>query len=286
MIMKLSVFDSAKKETKKIDLPSQFNEEVRTDVIRRAVEVLQSRNRQPYGATPEAGKKASTKLSRRRHDYKTSYGAGISRVPRKILSRKGTRMSWVGALAPGTVGGRRAHPPKPVKVWEKKLNRLEERKAVRSAMAATMKKEVVAARGHKVPDDYPFILDRKTETIQKTSEVKKMMISLGLEEEITRAAIKTIRAGKGKGRGRRYVRKKGPLIVVGDVCPLSKSGSNIAGFEIRKISEINAEDLAPGGNAGRLTLFTESAIERLGKEKLFTRTPAAQPKQKKAEQGA
>ena len=57
-------------------------------------------------------------------------------------------------------------------------------------------------------------------------------------------------------------------------------------YDIPGYPEINAEDLAPGGNAGRLTLFTESAIERLGKEKLFTRTPAAQPKQKKAEQGA
>ena len=81
-------------------------------LIKRAVLTLQNNKRQRYGANPEAGKKVSAALSKRRRKYRGSYGHGISRVPRKILSRRGTSMNWQGAFAPGTVGGRRAHPPK------------------------------------------------------------------------------------------------------------------------------------------------------------------------------
>ena len=96
-----------------IELPKQFNEEIRSDLIRRAYLTILSNSRQPYGAKEDAGMRASAKLSRRRRDYKGSYGFGISRVPRKVLSRRGTRFFWVGAVAPGMVSGRKAHPPKP-----------------------------------------------------------------------------------------------------------------------------------------------------------------------------
>ena len=111
------------KDAGELKLPKQFEEAVNPDLIQRAVLAVQSSRRQKYGVYPEAGKNVSAKLSRRRRDYRGSYGAGISRIPRKILSRNGTRMNWVGALAPGTVGGRRAHPPKAEKNWVKKINK-------------------------------------------------------------------------------------------------------------------------------------------------------------------
>lgn len=44
-----------------------------------------------------------------------------------------------------------------------------------------------------------------------------MLGKLGLGEELERvAASKTVRTGKGKARNRRYVMKKGPLLVVED----------------------------------------------------------------------
>ena len=118
--MKLAVYNLNNEKVKEINLPRQFNEQPRPDLVRRAVLAVQSHKRQPYGAKPEAGKRASAVLSRRRRDYRGSYGLGISRVPRKILSRGGTRMNWVGAFAPGTVGGRRAHPPKAGKDKQKR----------------------------------------------------------------------------------------------------------------------------------------------------------------------
>jgi large subunit ribosomal protein L4e len=267
--MKLNVISASKETKKEIDLPSQFNEEIRPGMISRAVLAIQSNKRQPYGASPEAGKRASAKISKRRHDYRGSYGHGISRVPRKILTRRGTRMYWVGAVAPGTIGGRRAHPPKAEKNRAQKINKKERRKAIRSAIAATIVKELVEKRGHKAPSDYPFVLESKIEEVKKTKDIKDMFEKIGLKEELARASIKTIRAGKGKARGRKYKKRVGPLFVVSKECSLMMSAGNIPGVDIVEVKNINAELLAPGAIPGRITLWSEAAIEKLGKEKLF-----------------
>lgn len=267
--MKLGIINKENKETGRIELPKQFHEQIRKDLISRAVFALQSHDYQPQGTDPMAGMKYSAKLSRRRRKYKTSYGHGISRVPRKVVSRRGTRFNWIGAQAPGTVGGRQAHPPQVDKVIAKKMNKNENRKAIRSALSAVMIKETVKSRGHKVPDNYPFVLDNDFEKITKTKEVKEALIKLGLKAELERSSVKKIRAGRGKARGRKYQKRKGPLIVVGDDCELIKSSKNIPGIDTIKVKNINAQLLAPGCSIGRLTLFTKNAVEKLDKENLF-----------------
>jgi large subunit ribosomal protein L4e len=271
--MKTTIKGTDGKDTGSMLLPSQFSEEYRPDLIQRAVLSLQARARTPYGATPMAGKRASAELSRRRRKYRGSYGMGISRVPRKIMTRRGTRMFWVGAFAPGTVGGRRAHPPKADKKWEQKLNKTENRKAIRSALAATMNRDLVVARGHKTPKDYPFLISNDFEALSKTRDVMAAFAALSLGEELERAEIKKVRAGKGKVRGRKYKRRKGPLMVVSsEDAKLGFAARNIPGIDIAVIHELNAELLAPGTHAGRITLFTEAAMKRLADEKLFTQT--------------
>jgi len=267
--MKLKIIDAQKAEKGSIDMPEQFSEDIRPDIIWRAVMAIQNNARQPYGSDPEAGKKAVARVSRRRRDWKGSYGLGISRVPRKVLSHRGTRFNWVGAVAPGMVGGRRAHPPKATKIWEQKINKTENRKAIRSALAATLDKKIVAERGHKLPEAYPFIIDDSFEQINKTKDLNKALLALGLEKEMERASKKNIRAGKGKMRGRRYKRAKGPLIVVSKQCSLIKAAMNVPGIDITEVNKVNAELLAPGADIGRLTLYTKAAIERMEKEKLF-----------------
>ncbi len=261
---------SVKNEEKgNIELPSQFHEDIRPDIIKRTVHALQSHKRQPYGATPTAGKRSSAKLSRRRRAYKTSYGIGISRVPRKVLSRHGTRMFWVGAFAPGTVGGRRSHPPKAEKSFEHKVNEKERRKAIRSAISATVVKEIVSARGHVVPENYPIIVEAGFEELKKTKEAVAVLNVLGLENEILRADERKVRSGKGKARGRKYRIKAGPLIVVSNKCNASNAMKNITGVDVVEVNNLNAELLAPGCVPGRLTVWTENAIKRLEKESLF-----------------
>jgi len=267
--MKIQVLDLTGKKIGEQELPSQFNEPVRNDLIQRAVLALQTKRRNPYGAKPTAGKRVVTEISRRRRDYKASYGRGISRVPRKVLSRSGAHFNWEGAFAPGTKGGRRAHPPKAEKNQIEKINKKENKKAIKSAISASIIKDIVKQRGHKVPDNYPFIVEDKFENLKKTQEVKSALEKLNLKDELERCSKIKIRAGKGKMRNRKYVVKKGPLIVVSKPCALVKACSNILGIDITNVQSLNAEYLAPGSAPGRLTLYTQSAIKEIKEKNLF-----------------
>ncbi len=267
--MELQIITPTNTNAGKKTLPAQFEEEVREDLIKRAVEAVVANKRQKYGADPRAGKKSAAKLSRRRRDYKASYGHGISRVPRKTMSRNGVHFNWVGAYAPGTVGGRRAFPPKPIKDWSQKINDKERKKAIRSALSATLNKELVSARGHIAPKQYPFILSKEFETINKTSKFLEALEAQGFKDELARAQVTKVRAGKGKMRGRKYQPRKSMLIVTSENCSLLKAAGNIPGIDAVEVKKINTKLLAPGTKAGRLTLFTEKAIEQITKEKLF-----------------
>lgn len=284
--MKLKILDHANSEKGSKELPAVFDEEVRPDLIKRAVISLQSNARQRYGADTRAGKKCSAELSRRRRKYRGSYGHGISRVPRKIHSRSGTRFNWTGAFAPGTVGGRRAHPPKATKIWALKINNKERRKAIRSAIAATVVKDLVKKRGHAAPGNYPFIISDDFESLSKTKQVIDSLKKLGFDDELERSSEKTYRAGRARLRGRKYRKRKGPLFVVSKQCPLLKAASNVAGLDAVAVTDLNAELLAPGAVPGRLTLFTQSAVDKLDKEKLFHETPRiAKTEEKKQKKG-
>ncbi len=267
--MKLPVHNLQNQKTGEKELPPQFSEEYRPDLIKRAVLALRSQLYQPHGSSPEAGKRHSAELSRRRRKYRGAYGFGISRVTRKILTRRGTRFYWVGALSPNTVGGRRAHPPKAEKNLLQRINKKEKRKALRSALAATLNPQLVQNRGHFPPENYPFIISSEIEKITKTKEAKEVLKRLNFQKELQRTLLKKIKAGLGKLRGRKYQKKKGLLVVVSDDCPLIKSAQNLPGLEVVKVNQLNAQLLAPGAQPARLTLYTEKAIEKLEKEKLF-----------------
>ena len=270
--MKLKIISPTNTSTGEIELPTQFKEPIRADLIKRAVEVIQANKRQPYGADPQAGKKHSAELSRRRRKYRGSYGHGISRIPRKIHTRRGTRFHWVGAMIPGTVGGRRAHAPKAEKEWENKINIKEKRKAIRSAISATVQKEIVEKRGHKIPATYPFVIETSFQEIQKTKDARNALIALGLQDDLNRAKVRTFRAGVTRLRGRKYRTPKSVLLVVSKKCPLMKAAVNIPGIEIKEVRNLNTELLAPGAEIGRATLFTKEAIEQMSKDSLFLNT--------------
>jgi large subunit ribosomal protein L4e len=270
---KVKIMTAENHEAGSIDLPVQFSEDVRTDLISRSVLAIQAANRQPYGGYGDAGMRHSSKLSRRRRDYRGSYGMGISRVPRKIISRRGRRMNWVGALSPGTVGGRRAHGPKPQAEWDQKVNVAENRKAIRSALAATMQKDVVAQRGHLLPPSFPFIVDNTFEDLTRTTELEAALVKLGFAPELERAGVTRIASGRAKTRGRRYKTPTSFLFVVSkDATKLVKAAANLPGSDVVSVHRVNAELLAPGTHPGRLTIYTKAAVERLANEGLFTKS--------------
>ena len=267
-LLKMKVLDLQGNKVKEIKTPEQFNEPYHPNLIKRAVLAIRENKRQPYGAYPLAGKRQAVDISRRRKDYKGSYGKGMSRVARKTMWHRGSQFAWEGAFVPGTKGGRKAHPPKAEKNRKVKVNVKENRKAIRSALSASLNETLVKLRNHRFTI-FPLIIVPQIEDLKKTSEVLQLLNKFGLKDELARAENKKIRAGKGKFRGRKYRIKKGPLFVVSKNCPLVKAVSNIPGVEIVPINRINAELLAPGTQAGRLTIYSESAIEKLEKEKLF-----------------
>jgi len=254
MAKTVKVFDLEGKPVAKIKLPPIFETPIRPDVIKRAVLAIQSARFQPQGRDPMAGKR-TTAESR-------GVGLGIARIPR-IKGPRGT-----GAFAPGTVGGRLAHPPTPEKKIVKKIPKKEKRLALFSAIAATASKEMVVSRGHAVEGipQIPLVVTDKLEGLKKAKEVEEALIKLGVLADLyrVRESVK-VRAGKGKLRGRKIKQAVGPLIVVAEDKGIGKAARNMPGVEIVPVKSLNAEVLAPGTHPGRLTIWTASAIEALDK---------------------
>lgn len=235
----------------KIDLPKIFETPYRPDIIKKSFEVIHSNKRHPYGSDPLAGTKHAV--------ASVGKGRGMSRVPRLTQGQ-------AAALAPNVVGGRRAHPPKIERVWKEKMNKKENQLARNSALAATATKEVVAKRGHRFDEKItlPIVIEDDFEKIKKTKEVIEVLEKIGIYTDIERSADGThIRAGKGKMRGRRYRQPKSVLIVSLKES-IERSSQNLSGVDITKPHQLNIELLAPGGVAGRLTIFTKSALHKIG----------------------
>ncbi|MEM4247657.1 MAG: 50S ribosomal protein L4 [Candidatus Nanoarchaeia archaeon] len=253
-----------------VELPAQFAEPIRPDLISRVVIALQSHQHQPYGADPRAGAKQGKAWPKRRRKFGGTYGKGISRVARKALWHRGEQFGWVGALGAQTVKGVKAYPPEVAKVFAEKINIKEKKKATRSAIAATADRNLVAAK-HRIENvrSIPIIIENKFEDLKKAKEIFAVLKKLGLENELERTKEKSIRAGRGKSRGRKYKRKVGPLIIVSKACAAEKSAANIPGVEVVQVKHVNAEQLAPGAKPSRLTVWTQAALDVMQKEKLF-----------------
>merc|ERR1711865_674358 len=67
----------------------------------------------------------------------------------------------------------------------------------------------------------------------------------------------------GKMRNRRYVQRRGPLVVYGEDNGIRKAFRNISGVELCDVTALNLLQLAPGGHLGRFVVFTESAFGKL-----------------------
>jgi large subunit ribosomal protein L4e len=248
------IFDLQGKAVGKTTLPDIFETPLRPDVIKRAVLAIQSNRLQPQGRDPMAGKKTSAESR--------GTGMGIARVPR--VKGGGGR----AALAPSTVGGRQPHPPRAEKKIVKRISKKEARFALRSAIAATASKENVSARGHAIGDvpQIPLIVTGSIEELSKTKEVEEALVNLGVLSDVDRVrASRKIRAGKGKRRGRRIKQAVGPLIVVAERKGLVKAACNLPGVDVAVVNSLNAEMFAPGTHPGRLTLWSNSAVEQLDK---------------------
>lgn len=256
--MKAIIFSVTGEKKSQIELPAFFAEQVREDLISKAFKAEALEERQVYGSAKLAGRRASApgKIRHKRRAYKTAYGYGISRVPRKVMTKRGRRFFWQGAFAPGMKGGRRAHPPKSEKKLEIKINKKEKAKALKSALASTAVFDLLK-KNYKLNDfkiDLPIIIERRIEDISKVKELKKILLALLKTEKFF--PKRKIRAGKGKMRGRKYKKSAGLLLVVSKASKLK----NIKAFDIKEAITLSVKDLSLSGKPGRLTIYSHPAI--------------------------
>jgi large subunit ribosomal protein L4e len=255
--VKVNVYSIEGKKKGKINLPKAFDTEVRTDLIRTAVNRARANRRQPYGPGARAGM----------HHSVEQWGKG--RGTARIMRVKGERR---GAQSPGTVGGRKAHPPRPEKDWSQKMNRKEKHLARLSALSATADKEMVEARGHQFDEalTLPIVMEEDFERLHEDVEeayTKEMIVvleSLGVYDDVERARLgRHQRAGRGKMRGRRFRTPRSILVVVEDVDAMRPFFRNLPGVEIVSPNRMSTERLAPGGDPGRLTIISMQALEQM-----------------------
>ena len=240
---------------KEINLPSCFSEKIREDIAQKYFEV--NKRQQPYAPYYVAGKQhsASGNIRHGRRKWKTAYGKGISRVPRKIFWRRGTQFYWGGAEISSARGGRRAHPPKIAHFKNMgKINKKERAIAISSALSSTVFPEYIKRRYETLQDkkiDAPYIIESNALKLKTKSFLEFIKKILG--ESYCVAIKKKVRKSTGR------VKKKtaGLLLIAGE-----KEEKKISGVEVKKVMDLEISDLFP---LGRLTIYTEKAIEDLDK---------------------
>jgi large subunit ribosomal protein L4e len=249
--------DANSKVEQHVPLPAVFQSPIRPDLIRDVHNRISKNKRQPYAVSKYAG-----------HDYSAeSWGTGraVARIPR--VSGGGTHRAGQGAFGNMCRGGRMFAPTKTWRRWHRKVAVGQRRYAICSALAASAVPSLLLARGHRVEQvpEVPLVVDNKAiDSIDKTKKAVAFLKSIGAYADVEKViASHHIRAGKGKMRNRRYVQRRGPLVVYNENAPFAKAFRNIPGVELASVTRLNLLQLAPGGHVGRFIIWTRDAFERL-----------------------
>lgn len=196
-----------------------------------------------------------------------SWGTGraVARIPR--ISGSGTSRAGQAAFGNMVRKGRMSFPLKTYRRWHRKVNIKQRRHAVAAALAATALTPLVMARGHKIANvpELPLVVEDRLESFEKTSQAVTFLKQIGAYEDVQKVIdSKTLRAGKGKLRNKRYQRKKGPLVVYSNEnVKLVKAFRNVPGVEVANVNRLNLKQLAPGGQLGRFVIYTQQAVKEL-----------------------
>ena len=258
--MKAQVYSIDGKAGKEVTLPAQFESDVRYDLISRAAISDQTKRYQPKGNDPRAGMETSARYKGRKEDFGSGKNKGTAIRPREILPKG--RLGKVKRI-PSAVKGRRAHPPHVNKIIIEQINKKEYRVALRSAIAATASKVAVESRGHKVSVALPIVMSNEFESLARTKLVSATLSKI-IGADLERATRSKLRTGVRKRKGGK-VYPKSAIIAVSKDAPILKSGRNIAGVDVVKVSDLTVEMLAPGAKAGRLAIYTEAALAEIAK---------------------
>lgn len=253
----LSVYSlSGSKSGSEVPLPAVMTAPLRPDIVQFVHTNINKNKRQAYAVSIYAGKQVSA----------ASWGTGraVARIPR--VGGGGTSRSGQGAFGNMCRGGRMFAPTKTWRKWTRKVNTTQKRFAVASALAASAIPSLVMARGHHIDNvpEVPLVLENGVESTKKTSQAKEILAAVGAYDDVEKAAAsKKIRAGKGKARNRRYVMRRGPLVIYSKNDGVEQAFRNLPGVELCCVERLNLLQLAPGGHLGRFCVWSQSAIEAL-----------------------
>lgn len=232
---------------KTAELPSAFSEEVRPDLIARAVIAESTRKLQPQAHYVLAGMQTTASYYGAMNSYRTGRHMGIAIRPREKL---GGGVQGKVKRIPSAVKGKRAHPHLAEKRLIEQINTKEYQKAVRSAIAAVKQ---------------PIVVLSSMESIAKTKDVIKLLNNLKLAGQLGRGTEKGLRKGRGRlSRQRLY--KKSVLMVVEKDNGIIRAARNIPGVDVCSVKGMSVSLLAPGGRPGRQTVWSEGAISKLDSE--------------------
>ncbi|MCL7032121.1 hypothetical protein MKW94_024845 [Papaver nudicaule] len=240
-----------------LPLPDVMKASIRPDIVEFVHANMSKNSRQPYAVSRKAGHQTSAQ----------SWGTGraVSRIPR--VPGGGTHRAGQGAFGNMCRGGRMFAPTRIWRRWHRKINVNQKRYAIVSALAASAVPSLVIARGHTIEGvpELPLVVNDSIEVVEKTNAAIKVLKQLGAYSDAEKVKdSEKIRPGKGKMRNRRYVSKKGPLVVYGTQgSKIAKAFRNIPGVEIANVERLNLLKLAPGGHLGRFIIWTKSAFEKL-----------------------
>jgi len=246
-----------------VTLPCVFSAPLRADVVRTVHTNMNKNRRQAVSVKYEAGYDTAA----------ASWGTGraVARIPR--VPGGGTHRSGQGAFGNMCRGGGMFNPTKTWRRWHRKTNVTQKRHALAYSIAATAVPALVMARGHSIEEvpELPLVVSDDVASLAKTKEAVKLLATLGCGADLKKVIdSKKVRCGRGKARNRRYTMRKGPLVVhhalADDVADANMTTAfrNIPGVEVSHVDRLNLLQLAPGGCFGRLVLYTESAVKRLG----------------------
>jgi len=252
----ISVFNEQGEVSSQVTLPAVFKAPIRPDLVHFVHSNMAKNSRQPYAVHKHAGHQTSAE----------SWGTGraVSRIPR--VRGGGTHRSGQAAFGNMCRGGRMFAPTKTWRRWHRPINQKQRRYAVCSALAATSIPALLMARGHQIDQvpEVPVVCTNAIESLTKTKAAVALLKQLNAYDDVEKCQnSKQIRAGKGKMRNRRYVMRRGPLIVYNEDHGIKQAFRNLPGVELISVDRLNLLKLSPGSHLGRFCIWSEGAFAKL-----------------------
>jgi large subunit ribosomal protein L4e len=88
--------------------------------------------------------------------------------------------------------------------------------------------------------EMPLVISNDAEGIKKTSKALAALAAIGAKADTDKARDSVnIRRGKGKMRNRRYIGRKGPLVVYAEDEGIAKAFRNLPGVELACVERLS-----------------------------------------------